>query len=96
MTKVFSLISADWIKALMMSVLVPVVGYVFTVVNSGSFMINWHQVALMASSSFLGYIIKNLGTSTTITGTVTPMPGTPALPVILTEKVMGITLPQPN
>ena len=76
----------------MMAILTPVVGYVITAVQSGSLSINWHQVGLLALSGALAYLTKQLGTSTTIT----PAPGAPSAPVILTEKVMGVTVQNTN
>ena len=84
MTKTLSLVSADWIKALFMAVITPVIGYVATIVPNGSFAIDWHQVAILAISGGLGYLVKQLGTSTTLNAPAT---------ATVTETVMGVTLP---
>lgn len=75
----------DWTKALMMAITVPVVGYIITIIQSGSFMVSWHQIGLLAASGALGYILKQLGTSQTLTSI-------PPIPVTVTEKTFGITV----
>lgn len=88
-TKILQINLPDWIKAIIMAVTVPVAGYVLTVIQSGSFAVNWHQIAILAAAGFLGYIMKQMGTSQTIA--TTQPPTSPPTPLVVTERTFGLT-----
>ncbi len=59
MSKIFSLNLSDWQKALIVAILAQPIAYIYSVVSSGSWDINWNNVLLTAVTGFLGYVIKN-------------------------------------
>jgi hypothetical protein len=62
-SKLFALASSDYVKACVLAVLTPVVGYLYDILGSGSVAIDWQQVKMLAVTSFLGYLLKNFLTA---------------------------------
>lgn len=50
----------DFGKGLVVTVLSAVITYLYQVVQSGSFVVDWQVIGQVALSSGLGYILKNL------------------------------------
>ena len=59
MNKLFSVGIKDFARGLVVAVFSGVLVYVYGIVQSGTLAIDWRQVALVAVSSCLGYIVKN-------------------------------------
>lgn len=81
--KTFSLFAADWIKGLIVAIISAVVVTIYGLTQAPDFslaMINWGMVGTTAFSAFIGYIAKNLLSSSKGT---------------YEEKVVGIPLPPP-
>ena len=58
-SELFKLASSDIVKAVVVAILTPVVGYVLSILQSGSLTIDWHQILILALSGGLGYLVKN-------------------------------------
>jgi hypothetical protein len=55
----FSLNWNDAKKGLVMAVLTPVVGQVYQVLTTGSFVFDWNKLLSLAIAGFVGYLTKN-------------------------------------
>jgi hypothetical protein len=62
-SSIFTLNTNDFIKGLIIAVLTSVVTIVYQTVSTGSLAIDWKDIATVALSSALGYIMKNLLTN---------------------------------
>jgi hypothetical protein len=63
MEKILKLGQSDLVKGLVMAVLTPVVGYVYQIVNAGSFAFDFEKLGMLAISGLLGYLLKNVMTA---------------------------------
>jgi hypothetical protein len=77
-SKKYSLTAPDWLKALLIAVISPVIPIIYTAITAassptGTFVMPWKLIALTAASAFLSYITKNFFTpaQTVITGAPT-------------------------
>ena len=79
-SEIFSLSKSDVVKAVVMAILTPAVGYVYDIlVNGGVF--SWHQLLQLAVAGGVGYIVKQyftdsqgniLGIGSHVSGEITP------------------------
>jgi hypothetical protein len=58
-----SLNSKDFLKGLFMAVLTSVITLIYTSIQEGSLTVNWNQIGMVALSTTLAYITKNLLTN---------------------------------
>lgn len=63
MSKFFSLNSNDFIKGLVVAVLSAVITLLYSTIQSGTLTIDWKQIGIVALTSALAYITKNLVTN---------------------------------
>jgi hypothetical protein len=59
MSNLYKLGLSDYVKAAVISILSPVVGYILNILQNGSLAINWNQVLILALSGGLSYLLKN-------------------------------------
>lgn len=59
LSKRFSLAGRDWLRALLMAVLTPVLFIVQQTVERGELVFNWKAIATAAIAGGVAYIIKN-------------------------------------
>lgn len=73
-SKQFSLKAPDWLKALIVAAISPVVPIVLGSLNAGSFTFDWKVIGSTALASGIAYLAKNFFTpaQTTITGVPAP------------------------
>lgn len=57
--------SSDFIKGLIMAVLSSVITVVYQTVEAGSLVFDWKAIGIIALTSALAYIMKNLFTNST-------------------------------
>lgn len=60
MADLFQLNYRDFVKGLLVAVLSSVLTLVYTTIQSGSLAFDYKQILLVAVSSGLGYVLKNL------------------------------------
>jgi hypothetical protein len=60
-----SLKLSDWLKGLLLAVVVPVLVAVEQSLNAGELTINWKQLGITAVAALIGYVLKNLFTDDT-------------------------------
>jgi hypothetical protein len=63
MSKFFSLNSNDFIKGLVVAVLSAVITLLYSTIQTGTLTIDWKQIGIVALTSALAYITKNLVTN---------------------------------
>jgi hypothetical protein len=63
MSKFFSLNSSDFIKGLVVAVLSAVITLLYSTIQTGTLTIDWKQIGIVALTSALAYITKNLVTN---------------------------------
>jgi hypothetical protein len=72
-SKKYSLTAPDWLKALVVAILSPIIPIVYASLQAGSFQLPWKTIGLTAASAALAYLTKNFFTpsQTTISGAPT-------------------------
>ena len=55
----FTLEGNDWLKGLVMAILVPVLVIVQQSIDAGSLTFNWKVIGMAALAGLVGYIVKN-------------------------------------
>lgn len=55
----FTLVSADLLKGLIVAVLTAVVSAIYTAIQAGGFPTDWKPILLAAAGAGLAYILKN-------------------------------------
>jgi len=65
MSKLFSLNNKDFLKGLVLAVLVPAVTIIQQSLDSGTLVLNWKAILIASISGFLAYLIKNFLTTDT-------------------------------
>lgn len=68
----FSLNQQDFLKGLLMAIIVPVLTIIQNSVVANSLIFNWHNIAVAAVGGFVGYLIKNFFTPSSIRVTDAP------------------------
>jgi len=63
MSKLFSLNNKDFLKGLVMAILVPAVLIIQQSLDSGTLVLNWKAILMASISGALAYLLKNFFTS---------------------------------
>ncbi len=71
-SKLFAVNIKDILKGLLMAVLTPSVLVIQQSIELGSFVFNWHQIALAAVAGGVAYLVKNFFTPPTVKEEVKP------------------------
>lgn len=66
-SKQFTINVSDVVKGLIMAVLVPVMTIISQSLEAGSLTFDWKAISIAAVAGFVGYIVKNFLTPTSIT-----------------------------
>jgi len=66
MSKLFTLNTKDFLKGLVMAILVPAVTIIQQSLDSGTLVLNWKTILIASISGVVGYLMKNFFTSETI------------------------------
>lgn len=72
-SKLFTLNVSDFVKGLLMAVLVPVIAIISDSLSKGTLVFDWKLIGITALSGFLGYLVKNF-----LTPSATVIPNPPA------------------
>lgn len=96
-SKLGSLVTSDFIKALAVAIFSPIAAYVIVIlqafVDGGSLAIDWSYLIKIGVSAGLGYLVKNFFSSTTVTPVSVPTPIGNVVPMVnVQEKVLGVTV----
>lgn len=67
----FSLKLNDWLRGLLLAVVVPVLLAVQQSLSEGSLTLNWKQLGMTAVASLVAYLVKNFLTNDTATAVKT-------------------------
>lgn len=62
-SKLFKLNKFDFIKGALLAALTSILTYVYTLVESGSLLIDWNLILKIGLLSFIGYLVKNVFTN---------------------------------
>lgn len=66
MSKLFTLNTKDFLKGLVMAILVPAVLIIQQSLDSGTLVLNWKAILMASISGALAYLMKNFFTSETV------------------------------
>lgn len=66
MSKLFTLNTKDFLKGLVMAILVPAVLIIQQSLDSGTLVLDWKAIAMASISGALAYLMKNFFTSETV------------------------------